>query len=153
LQPYPEYRASGIEWLGEIPTHWQILPLKHVAAFSTGWTPPTGREDLYGGQHLWANISDLGPKVIDATEKTISTAAIQEARLSVVAAGSLLFSFKLSIGTVSIAGSDMYTNEAIAAFSPSSRIDTGYLFWAAPVLIPHNAQENIYGAPLLYTAS
>ena len=43
----------------------------------------------------------------------------------------------------------MYTNEAIAAFGPSTRMDTGYLFWAAPVLIPHNAQDNIYGAPLL----
>jgi type I restriction enzyme S subunit len=43
----------------------------------------------------------------------------------------------------------MYTNEAIAAFAPSPRIDTQYLYWAAPLLVPRNAQENIYGAPLL----
>ena len=148
-RPYPDYRDSGVPWLGEIPAGWSVQPLKHLASFSTGWTPPTGREDLYGGQHLWANISDLGPKILAATEKTISDAAIREARLRIVEAGSLLFSFKLSIGTVSIAGVDMYTNEAIAAFSPSSLIDTNYLFWAAPILIPHNAQDNIYGAPLL----
>jgi type I restriction enzyme S subunit len=60
-----------------------------------------------------------------------------------------LFSFKLSVGAVSIAGKDMYTNEAIASFAPSEKIVTGYLYWAAPLLVPRNAQENIYGAPLL----
>ena len=149
FRPYPEYMDSGVDWLGEIPASWEVQPLKHLATFSTGWTPPTGREELYGGEHLWANISDLGPRVLNKTEKTISDAAIQEARLRIVDAGSLLFSFKLSVGRVSIAGVNMYTNEAIAAFSPSSLIDTGYLFWAAPVLIPRNAQDNIYGAPLL----
>ncbi len=149
FRPYPEYRDSGVEWLGEIPAHWKVQPLKHLVTFSTGWTPPTGREDLYGGKHLWANISDLGPKVLDTTENTISDMAIREARLRIVEAGSLLFSFKLSIGTVSIAGVNMYTNEAIAAFNPSSLIDTRYLFWAASILIPCNAQVNIYGAPLL----
>ena len=125
---YPEYRESGVEWLGEIPAAWDVQPLKNLASFSTGWTPPTGREDLYGGEHLWANISDLGPRVIETTEKTISDAAIREVRLRVADAGSLLFSFKLSIGTVSIAGVNMYTNEAIAAFAPSPLIDTGYFF-------------------------
>ena len=69
--------------------------------------------------------------------------------MRIAAAGSLLFSFKLSVGTVSRAGVDMYTNEAIASFPPSERVDTGYLYWAAPILVSHNAQENIYGAPLL----
>ena len=149
LRPYSAYKESGVEWLGAIPTTWEVQPLKYVATFSTGWTPPTGREDLYGGEHLWANISDLGPKILKTTEKTITDAAIKEARLSKINVGTLLFSFKLSIGAVSIAGVNMYTNEAIAAFTPSSRIDTGFLFWAAPVLIPRNAQDNIYGAPLL----
>jgi len=148
-RPYPAYKDSGVEWLGEIPAHWDLKPVKHLTAFATGWTPPTGREDLYGGEHLWANIGDLGPKVLYTTETTISDAAIREARMRITRSGSLLFSFKLSVGTVSLAGADMYTNEAIASFAPSDRIDTGFLYWAAPVLVPHNAQDNIYGAPLL----
>lgn len=147
--PYSAYKDSGVEWLGKIPAHWEVKPLKHLTAFSTGWTPPTGREDFYSGDHLWANIGDLGPKILSTTEKTISDAAVREARLSIVTAGSLLFSFKLSVGAVSITGVDMFTNEAIAAFAPSQRIDTRYLYWSAPVLVPRNAQENIYGAPLL----
>ena len=86
LKPYRAYRDSGVEWLGGIPAHWDVKPLKHLTAFSTGWTPPTGREDLYGGEYLWANISDLGSRVLMTTEKTISDAAIRESRLEKVKA-------------------------------------------------------------------
>ena len=26
IKPYPAYKDSGVEWLGEVPTHWEILP-------------------------------------------------------------------------------------------------------------------------------
>ena len=26
LQPYPDYKDSGVPWLGEIPSHWQVRP-------------------------------------------------------------------------------------------------------------------------------
>jgi type I restriction enzyme, S subunit len=34
LTPYPAYKDSGVEWLGEIPTHWQVRRLKHLAALN-----------------------------------------------------------------------------------------------------------------------
>ena len=33
--PYPRYRDSGVEWLGEVPDHWEVKRLKHVAAYRT----------------------------------------------------------------------------------------------------------------------
>ncbi|CAI1211630.1 restriction endonuclease subunit S [Serratia fonticola] len=30
-QSYPEYKDSGVEWLGEIPSHWQMISIKYVA--------------------------------------------------------------------------------------------------------------------------
>lgn len=40
-KPYPEYRDSGVEWLGEIPGHWELERLKFVSTFVTsgsrGW--------------------------------------------------------------------------------------------------------------------
>ena len=32
LKPYPAYKASGVEWLGEIPAHWEVKRLKTIAA-------------------------------------------------------------------------------------------------------------------------
>ena len=37
-RPYPAYKDSGVEWLGEIPAHWQLLRLKDVASVQTGIT-------------------------------------------------------------------------------------------------------------------
>lgn len=30
-QAYPEYKDSGVEWLGEMPSHWRVIPIKHLA--------------------------------------------------------------------------------------------------------------------------
>lgn len=148
-QPYPEYKDSGAEWLGRVPSHWTVTAVKRFANFTTGWTPPTGNDAYFGGDHLWANISDVGPKVLYATAKTITDAGVRATRIKKSPKGSLLFSFKLSIGLVSIVGENMYTNEAIATFLPSGIVSIPYMYWAAPVFIPQSAEENIYGAKLL----
>ncbi|MBL0612203.1 restriction endonuclease subunit S [Aeromonas jandaei] len=148
-QPYSEYKDSGVEWLGDVPSHWIVTAVKRFAKFTTGWTPPTGNDAYFGGNHLWANISDVGPRVLSTTAKTITDAGVRATRIKKSPKGSLLFSFKLSIGLVSIVGEDMYTNEAIATFFPSDTFNISYMYWAAPLFIPQNAEENIYGAKLL----
>ena len=30
-RPYPAYKPSGVEWLGDIPEEWEVKPLKHIA--------------------------------------------------------------------------------------------------------------------------
>jgi type I restriction enzyme S subunit len=149
LPRYAEYKDSGVAWLGDIPASWLITKTKHTCEFSTGWTPPTGDSSAYEGDNLWANISDLGPKVLGNTAKRISDKAAGEAGIKVSPIGSLLFSFKLSVGQVSIAGEEMYTNEAIATFRASSRLVIGYAYYAFPIFLIKNASENIYGAKLL----
>ena len=32
FKPYPSYKDSGVEWLGEIPAHWEVQRLKHLAS-------------------------------------------------------------------------------------------------------------------------
>ena len=27
-KPYPAYKDSGVEWLGQVPEHWEVVPLK-----------------------------------------------------------------------------------------------------------------------------
>jgi len=146
---YQDYKDSGIDWLGKVPKHWRICKVKHVSSFFTGWTPPTGRSDFYEGDNPWANISDLGPKILNETSKQISDSALENVQISKSKKGSLLFSFKLSIGQVSFAGVDMYTNEAIATFPTNDLIDLDYAYYAYPIFIVKNASTNIYGAKLL----
>lgn len=149
LPRYAEYKDSGVSWLGKVPVHWNLAKVKHACSFSTGWTPPTGDSSAYEGENLWANISDLGAKVLSDTAKRISDKAVCDAGIKISPVGSLLFSFKLSVGQVSIAGADMYTNEAIATFRASPKLRVEYAYYAFPIFLIKNASENIYGAKLL----
>ena len=31
-KPYPAYKESGVEWLGEVPGHWEVKPIKRIAS-------------------------------------------------------------------------------------------------------------------------
>ena len=141
--------GSGVRGKVSAPRGWMWSKVKYVADFYTGWTPSTGNQDFFHGSNLWANISDLGPKTLYDTAKQISDEAVKQAGINISPAGSVLFSFKLSIGQVSFAGRDMYTNEAIATFPPQSGFNAKWAYWALPVYVPLNADENIYGAKLL----
>lgn len=132
------------------PADWQWSKVKHVAEFFTGWTPPTGNAESFEGENLWANISDLGGRrELANTAKRISDQAVRASSIKLSPRGSVLFSFKLSIGQVAFAGRDMYTNEAIATFPPQQGFCTRWAYYAFPIFIPQNAGENIYGAKLL----
>lgn len=35
LQPYPVYKPSGVDWLGDVPAHWEVSRLKgHIVNFT-----------------------------------------------------------------------------------------------------------------------
>ena len=39
-QPYPAYKPSGVEWLGDVPAHWEVRRLGQLATkFGSGITP------------------------------------------------------------------------------------------------------------------
>jgi type I restriction enzyme S subunit len=80
FRPYPAYKDSGVEWLGEIPAHWDVRRLKHLAALNPESLPedtdPT-REMMYvdiGG------VDSLG-RMIDREELTFGSAPSRARRL------------------------------------------------------------------------
>jgi len=146
---YPEYKDSGVEWLGGIPKEWNVSRVKYIAPFQVGWTPPTKNDANFIGDNLWVNISDLKGKFISSTTKCISDQAAKEASMEITPKGSLLYSFKLSVGAVSFAACDLYTNEAIASFLDYAELPLSYLYYVLPKFIVENASTNIYGAKIL----
>ena len=148
MKKYDEYKDSGVAWIGDVPKHWEVIKLKYKYHFQTGATPNTGKKENFEGELKWANISDLNGSVVYDTTKHINKEAASKCSMNISPKGSLMYSFKLSVGTVAFCGEDMYTNEAIASFIPQKN-DLKYLFYSAPIFIIHNANRNIYNAPLL----
>ncbi|WP_417502246.1 restriction endonuclease subunit S [Marinobacter sp.] len=146
---YPEYKASRVEWLGDVPEHWQHRKIAWDVPYVVGWTPPSGKDEYYGGEHPWVTIADMTKQTVVDTQSKISDKAIADRNAAIVPAGSMLFSFKLSVGKVAFLSIDSYTNEAIAAFLPNEKLDLKFWSYAAPEFIPRYGRENIYGATLL----
>lgn len=150
MKTYEKHKDSGVEWIGEVPEHWEVKPVKYNFKFTTGFTPPSGKKEFYeNGKHIWINISDLQEKNISNSAKKISDKAIEKFKPEIVKKGSLLYSFKLSVGRVGFVTKDSYTNEAIFAIEPKESTNLNFFYYSLPEQIIKNANENIYGAKIL----
>lgn len=144
-------KDSGIEWIGEIPTSWACKKIKYCYRFETGFTPDTSVSEYYDPDGAtWVSISDLTStgKTVDSSAMGVSDLYLKRKHPNPIPKGSLLYSFKLSVGKCAFASKSLFTNEAIASFLPSSENDLGYLYYASSLII-NNANENIYQAKLL----
>lgn len=47
MKPYPQYKPSHIEWIGEIPEHWKVKKLKYLVAKVGSGITPTGGASVY----------------------------------------------------------------------------------------------------------
>lgn len=144
-----KHATENVFWNRTLPGDWEVKRVKHIARFTTGWTPPSKDAALYRGDNPWANIGDLGQRFLSDTANHISDEAVLDAGIPLSPEGSLLFSFKLSVGQVSIAGRPLFTNEAIASFAPQSGFEIRWAYYSFPHFIPENSAVNIYGAKLL----
>ena len=146
---YRKMKDSGVAWIGEVPNHWQVRPVKSYYSITTGFTPPSNNENLYDENgEVWVTISDMNSDFISDSKQKISNNYAQSHINDIAPKGSLLYSFKLSVGNVAFAQKDLFTNEAIAAFHPANDINLKFLRYSS-VLIEYNSSTNIYGAKLM----
>lgn len=108
------------------------IKLKHAFDLQMGKTPARNQTEYWGGNHRWVSISDIGNagKYIAKTKECITDAGVSGSGIKVLPQGTVIMSFKLSIGKTSITAQDMYTNEAIMAFIDKGvyEIDPDYLY-------------------------
>lgn len=111
-----------------------VARLGAVASIAIGGTPNTSKPQYYKGTNPWATVKELKGEVLTDTTQHITDDAVRESNVKLVPAGTLLVSFKLTIGKTAITGQEMYTNEAIAAITPRTApapdalwVDTAYL--------------------------
>jgi type I restriction enzyme, S subunit len=108
-----------------------ICELGEIASIEIGRTPSRAVQRFWAGEQSWLSISDFDHgDFITSTKEKISRVAINESGIRVHDAGTLVMSFKLTIGKIGILGTPMATNEAIAAIKPlgTDRLDQRYLF-------------------------
>ena len=113
---------------------WTRCSLGDIAELKFGRTPPRSESRFWNQSegYLWATIADMRIDPILATAETISEAGLPFAGRT-VPAGSVMMSFKLTVGRVARAGVELLTNEAIVSVhSLDGKADDGWLYHALP---------------------
>lgn len=116
----------------DLPEGWTVEPFSQVARYTTGRTPARANPAYWakGGDRVpWVAISDMEPYgTITETAESISAVAFEDVfRERIVPAGTLLMSFKLTIGRVATLGIPACHNEAIISIFPREGVDQRYL--------------------------
>ncbi|MCB9779849.1 MAG: restriction endonuclease subunit S [Alphaproteobacteria bacterium] len=109
----------------ELPESWSWMRLPEVARYAVGKTPPTKDPRFWADNQIpWVSIGDMpdGGTVVQTGRTVTQTAATEVFRKPLVPAGTLLMSFKLTIGKVALLGVDAYHNEAIISVQPKTRL-------------------------------
>ena len=134
-------------------TNWPTKKLGEVCEILIGGTPRRGVPIYWdNGEFAWVAISDLSKsgKVIQETEEKITKVGVKESNVKLIPKGTLLFSFKLSIGKLAFAGMDLYTNEAIAGLKIKNHgeLNKEYLYYLLQQLTFDTAQKAVKGKTL-----
>ena len=81
-------------------------------------------------------------RYVTSTERSITDEGVASSSVKLLPKGTVLVSFKLTIGKVAIAGCDIYTNEAIAGLVPKDgRISSEYLYHLMPSINLRNYMQ------------
>lgn len=134
---FVEFRFPGsenIKFIDGIPEDWVNDRADSFFKVTIGKTPPRVEKQWFtkGMNGIpWISISDMGNEgvfVLNTLEKLTSEAVIKH-NVKVVPGGTILVSFKLTVGRVAIATTDMCTNEAIAHFYINNPILREYSYF------------------------
>jgi type I restriction enzyme S subunit len=116
FRPYPKYKASGVEWLGEIPAHWEAERLKLVSFINMGQSPSSEIVNTSGeGLPFLQGNADFGTE--HPTAQTFCPAPPKIAEF-----GDVLLSVRAPVGALNVADQKYGIGRGLCAIRPNSQI-------------------------------
>lgn len=140
-EPSTVEQTRRVPWT--VPDGWRWRTLSDIADFRIGKTPRTSNPGYWCDSDsspeegtAWMSIADMRHfGRVSVTSRRVTDVARREVfGYEPIPAGTLLMSFKLTIGKVTISDVDTYHNEAIASIRPGELVTRDYLFYVLPLL-------------------
>ena len=140
INPNVPLRESGIEWLGQIPAHWETIPVRHVFEFRNGYTPSKINPSFWSnGTIPWFRMEDIrkSGRKLERAIQYITPAALNNG--GTFDAGSFIMAIcTASIGEHAMLIADSLANHQFANLkirkSLSARFDSQFIFYYMYVL-------------------
>ena len=130
MKRYDKYKPSGIDWIGEVPEHWEIKKVSWLFSIGSGTTPSTSNKEYYAEEGVnWLQTGDLNDGVIRETSKKITQKALDDCRLTVYPSNSLVVAmYGATIGKVGLLGIETTTNQACCVLY-NSKVNTQFAYY------------------------
>ena len=122
----------------DLPNNWTWIRFGQYVRMSIGKTPPRGETKYWtNGIYPWVSISDMSDYGLVKTTKETVSEYVQSLFGDISSAGTLIMSFKLTVGRTSLLNTSAYHNEAIISIYPFVDKDyrtRNYLFYILPII-------------------
>ena len=133
LNPNVKMKDSGVEWIGEMPEHWEVKPLKYCAKTNSGSTPRTilGKENPLSNIK-WVRTTDLDNSSVYDTSEYLSLKEIQSASCPLLPKNTVLISMyggSGSFGKLGILKIEATINQALCSINCFQNILPEYIFY------------------------
>ena len=132
------YKSSGGEMVWneklkrDIPASWKTKAIEDIADVYNGATPSTVNEQNYGGDIVWItpkDLSDQKQKFVYQGERNISQAGYNSCSTHLLPPNTILMSSRAPIGLLSIAKTELCTNQGFKSFVPKAENISTYLYY------------------------
>ncbi|WP_257929719.1 type I restriction/modification system, specificity subunit [Campylobacter lari] len=126
------FKDSGIEWLGEIPEHWEVVRLGLILKTGSGTTPDSGNDKYYKeGKIAWINSGDLNDGFLKDSKRKITQDALYDyPTLRIFDKNSLIIAmYGATIGKTAILKINACVNQACCVLEKSLWYNNFYLFF------------------------
>ena len=133
MRRYPEYKDSDVQWLGEVPSHWEAVSMKRIASVVNGATPRSSQEEYWGGGIVWITPADLGKLkgvVVHSSERKLTEEGVASCGTTLTPADSVVLSTRAPIGHVALTATPSCTNQGCKTLVPDPESsDAKYLYY------------------------
>lgn len=131
LNPNAPLKDSGIDWIGQIPEHWEVRKISRIfSKIGSGTTPKSGNEDYYAenGEN-WLQTGDLNDSYINDTSKKITIKALDDHSLRFYPEGSIVMAmYGATIGKLGLLNIKTTTNQACCVMAGNKVYHSKYGF-------------------------
>lgn len=129
LNPNAPMKDSGVEWLGDVPEHWDVKSYRFVSKIYRGKFGHRPRNDpsLYDGEYPFIQTGDVARagKYIQTYSQTLNEKG--KAVSQVFTSGTLVMAIAANIGDTAILNFEAYAPDSVVGFKPHKNIDLEFL--------------------------
>jgi type I restriction enzyme S subunit len=130
LDPSAPMKDSGIEWLGDVPTHWEVKQIKRLTIVQRGASPRPIDDPKYfddEGRYAWVRIADVSASDGHLRETTQRLSELGSSLSVRLAPGSLFISIAGTVGKPCITDIEACIHDGFVYF-PTLNLDPMFLY-------------------------